>query len=137
MKNEQIVIVHDKTESTIVKLAKIIGLVAASPLILFGGIMVMGFVLIMFLALLGSGAAVFHTAAPWLGAVIFLLALVPALRDRISNKKQILILQNKVRQLELELSEVRVETLKAYETAEFHRKLNETKTKTSESVKLN
>jgi hypothetical protein len=126
MKNEQIVVVHDKTESTIVKLAKILALLAASPFIFVGGIIAIGAIMTILIVLIGSGAGVFQTVAPWLVAVLLLCGLAPAVRDRISNKHQIRALKNKIQTLELELSEKSLEVLKMYETAEFHQKLNET-----------
>ncbi|MBS1953940.1 MAG: hypothetical protein JST89_07140 [Cyanobacteria bacterium SZAS-4] len=134
MKNEQIVVLHDKTDSTVVKLAKILALLAASPFIFMGGMMAIGAVMLIMFALIGSGAGVFQVAAPWLVALVLLCALAPALQSRVSGKRQIAVLKNKIELLELELSETRLEVLKAHETAEFHKKLNETKIKNAEST---
>ncbi len=134
MKNEQIVVVHDKTDSTIVKLAKILALLAASPFIFMGSIVAIGAVMMILVVLIGSGAGVFQTVAPWLVALVLLCALAPALQSRISGKRQIVALKTKIQELEMELSETRLEVLKAHETAEFHKLLNETKTKNSDST---
>lgn len=134
MKNEQIVVLHDKTDSTVVKLAKILALLAASPFIFMGGMMVIGAVMLVMVALIGSGAGVFQVAAPWLVVLVLLCALAPALNSRVSGKRQIAALKNKIELLEFELSETRSEVLKAHETAEFHKLLNETKMKNAESV---
>jgi len=134
MKNEQIVVVHDKTDSTIVKLAKILALLAASPFIFMGSVVAIGAVMMITVVLIGSGAGVFQTVAPWLVALVLLCALAPAVRYRISGKRQIVALKSKIQELEMELSETRLEVLKAHETAEFHKTLNETKLKNSEST---
>ncbi len=134
MKNEQIVVVHDKTESTIVKLAKILALLAASPFIFVGGIIAIGAIMTILIVLIGSGAGVFQTVAPWLVAVLLLCGLAPAVRDRISNKHQIRALKGKIQTLELELSEKSLEVLKMLETAEFHRKLSETPKKQADAT---
>lgn len=136
MKNEQIVVVHDKTDSTIVKLAKILALLAASPFIFMGSMVAIGAVMMILVVLIGSGAGVFQTVAPWLVALVFLCALAPALQSRISGKRQIIALKSRIQELELELSETRLEVLKAHETAEFHRRLNETKVQNSEAAKI-
>jgi hypothetical protein len=137
MKNEQIVVLHDKTDSTIVKLAKIVALTAASPFIFIGGIMLIGAIMMVLVVLIGSGASVFQTVAPWLVATLLLCALIPALRSRVSRKHEILQLKAKVQELEMELSETRLEVLKAHESAEFHRKLNEHKVASeSSTIKL-
>lgn len=134
MKNEQIVVVHDKTDSTIVKLAKILALLAASPFIFMGSIVAIGAAMTILVVLIGSGAGVFQTVAPWLVALVLLCALAPALQSRISGKRQIIALKSKIQELEMELTETRLEVLKAHETAEFHKKLCETKTQISEST---
>ncbi|MBS2000855.1 MAG: hypothetical protein U0103_02010 [Candidatus Obscuribacterales bacterium] len=136
MKNEQIVVVHDKTDTTIVKLAKILALLAASPFIFMGSIVAIGAVMMILVVLIGSGAGVFQTVAPWLVALVLLCALAPALQSRISGKRQIIALKSRIQELELELSETRLEVLKAHETAEFHRRLNETKVQNSEAAKI-
>lgn len=132
MSNERIVVVHEKPhESTIVKLAKIVALVIASPFIL--GFSVVAFVTVatIVVALVTSGAGTVSTAAPWLFGAVVVCALLPALQSRVSNKKQVVMLQQKIHALELELSEVRLESIKAHESAEFHRRLNETKATSS------
>ncbi len=136
MKNKQIVVVHDKTESTIVKLAKILALLAASPFIFVGGIIAIGAIMTILIVLIGSGAGVFQTVAPWLVAVLLLCGLAPAVRDRISNKHQIRALKGKIQTLELELSEKSLEVLKMLETAEFHRKLDETPKPADATIKV-
>ncbi len=136
MKNEQIVVLHDKTDSTVVKLAKILALLAASPFIFMGSIMAIGAVMMVMVVLIGSGAGVFQAVAPWLVALVLLCALAPAMHSRVSGKRQIATLKNKIELLELELSETRLEVLKAHETAEFHKTLNETKMKNAESISM-
>jgi len=134
MKNEQIVVLHDKTDSTVVKLAKILALLAASPFIFMGSIMAIGAVMMVMVVLIGSGAGVFQSVAPWLVALVLLCAIAPAIHSRVSGKRQIAALKNKIELLELELSETRLEVLKAHETAEFHKTLNETKIKNAQST---
>ncbi|HEY9730597.1 MAG TPA: hypothetical protein V6C89_01710 [Drouetiella sp.] len=134
MKNEQIVVVHDKTDSTIVKLAKILALLAASPFIFMGSMMAIGAIMLIMVVLIGSGAGVFQTVAPWLVALVLLCALAPALQSRVSGKREIIALKSKIQALEMELSETRLEALKAHETAEFHRLLNETKAQNSDTT---
>ena len=124
-------VLEEKRESTVITLAKIFALVCASPFILVGGIFA-AFALIAVCALLvGSGAMVTSDLAPWIIAGIILCAVLPAVRTRISGKRQILALKEKVRVLETELGEARLEVIKLHETTEFHRKLESSTPKIS------
>lgn len=138
MNNDRLVVVREKNESTIVKLAKIIALVATSPLIFIGAIFAIVAVMTVVVVLIGSGTSVFHSIAPWLLFTVLLFSLLPAVRERVSGKTQIKALKAQIQQLELDLSEARLEALKHHETAEFHKKLNASQPVSSkpDSIKL-
>jgi hypothetical protein len=124
-------VIEEKRESTVITLAKIFALLCASPFILIGGIF-LGVGLISICALLlGSGAMAAGDLAPWLLAGFILCGVLPAVRTRISGKKQILVLKEKISVLETELSEARLEVIKLNETTEFHRKLEASRPKIS------
>ncbi len=130
--HQQPIIIREKSESTVVALAKIVGLVAASPFILAGAVIGMFVLLSVCLILVGTGTMAAGEIAPWLMAGIILCAVLPAVRARISGKREIQTLKervqflnDKVQLLEVELSESRLEVLRVHESAEFHRKLDE------------
>lgn len=129
--NQQPIII-EKRESTVVSLAKIIGLVAASPFILAGGIFLTCAIIIIAAILVSSGSTVAVDIAPWFLLGIALCALLPAVGSRVANKHKIKALQDRITFLELELSESRGEVIKLYETIEFNKLLNATPKKTEE-----
>jgi len=126
MPNNPLVIVEEKRESTVITLAKIFALVCASPFILAGGVFAILAIMGICAILIGSGTMVATDLAPWILAGIILVWILPAVRTRISGKRQMLALKAKVHVLEQELSEARLEVLKLNETTEFHRKLEAT-----------
>jgi hypothetical protein len=125
MDKERTIIIKEKSADSASNLAKF----ALTTMALFTVGPVLGIGLILAIIFVGcvclyalSGQA--H-AGIWLLATLLVISLVPALRERISGQLASKKLQQHVQQLELELSETKLQLAELQEGHDFHLQLKE------------
>ncbi|MGD9683740.1 MAG: hypothetical protein AB7W16_21450 [Candidatus Obscuribacterales bacterium] len=119
----------EKQENTAVGIAKVIGLICVSPLlIIFGSVTL--------IALAGILFGTMHEVAPWIILAICVTGLIPAIRDRISGKKELQAMQIQLDALRAELAETRLQMLELEEGHRFDRTLETSTTQSSPALEL-
>ncbi|MCA9801189.1 MAG: hypothetical protein KC777_04345 [Cyanobacteria bacterium HKST-UBA02] len=118
-----------KQENTAVGIAKVIGLICVSPLlIIFGSVTL--------IALAGILFGTMHEVAPWIILAICVSSLIPAIRDRISGKKELQAMQIQLDALRAELAETKLQMLELEEGHRFDRTLKTSSTESSPALEL-
>jgi len=121
---------QQQKENTAVGIAKICGLVCVSPLlIIFGSATIIALAAILF--------GTMHEVAPWIILAICVSSLMPAVRDRISGKKELQAMQIELDALRAELAETRLQMLELEEGHKFDRSLKTSSTESSPALEMN
>ncbi|MBK9144870.1 MAG: hypothetical protein IPM23_20455 [Candidatus Melainabacteria bacterium] len=119
----------EKQENTAVGIAKVLGLICVSPLlIIFGSVTL--------IALAGILFGTMHEVAPWIILAICVSSLMPAIRDRISGKKELQAMQIQLEALRAELAETRLQMLELEEGHRFDRTLETSATESSPALEM-
>jgi len=119
IRGRQTVIVADKSDGTLVKLAKIGALVVTSPLI-FCALIVLVPLAIVFFAV---GAALAFEVLPWLIIGVLAVSLIPVIRKKLSGENEAKLLQQRLAQMELDLLAEREKADHLDESVKFYKKL--------------
>ncbi|MBZ0187242.1 MAG: hypothetical protein K8F91_13430 [Candidatus Obscuribacterales bacterium] len=115
-----------KKESTALGIAKVLGLVCVSPLLI-----VFGFLTVV--SVFGIVFGTMHEVAPWIIVALLIFSLVPAVRDRISGKYDVADLTAQLALLQAELSETKMHLLEIEEATRFDKNLQSSKLDLKES----
>ncbi|HEY9787476.1 MAG TPA: hypothetical protein V6D17_18955 [Candidatus Obscuribacterales bacterium] len=115
MVEKETIIIKEKSDGQAVKVAAIAGLTLTSPFWMVLGICAIPF---LFLIVFMFFATLYHSL-PWILAAMLVVSLIPAVRSFITNKNEVIRLQQRVNDLEKELLDAKLHIHMLEEGASF------------------